>query len=449
MAKDNYFCLVFISKPNPMKRIIEPGIMHPRDQIIAVISRIYRNGMTTTSGGNISIIDDNEDIWVTPSAIDKGSLTPADIICVKKDGTITGRHKPSSEYPFHKAIYKSRPDIKAIIHAHPPALVSFSIVRRIPDTNVISQAKHICGPIGYAPYAVPGSELLGQKIAIEFNKGFHAVIMENHGAVVGGADLVDAYQRFETLEFCGRSILYGNMIGNVHYLKDSDIEQFEAQIPHLLPEQESVSYPSDEREKRAEICRIVHRALDQGMMISSYGTVSTRWKGNDFLITPTNVPRWNLTPSDIIQIKDGKREPGKIPSRSVFLHQEIYARFPKINSIILTQPPYLMSFGIARKNFDVRTIPESWIFLQDVPRLPFGSHFKGEQAVIDSISSGMPALIIENDSFIVTGDGLLQTFDRLEVAEFSAKSLVMASSMGELVPINDEQVEDLRKAFLS
>ena len=126
--------------------------IHPRDQITEIISRVYKRGMTTTSGGNISIMDDQGDIWVTPSAIDKGSLRASDIICVKQDGTIIGKHKPSSEFPFHKAIYESRPDIKSVIHAHPPALVSFSIVRQIPITNIISQAKHICGPIGYAKY---------------------------------------------------------------------------------------------------------------------------------------------------------------------------------------------------------------------------------------------------------------------------------------------------------
>ena len=105
-----------------------------------VISRIYRRGLTTTSGGNISVIDEQGDIWVTPSGIDKGSLTIDDIVCVKADGSIVGRHKPSSEFPFHKAIYAARPDVKAIIHAHPPALVSFSIVRQIPNTKIFLQA---------------------------------------------------------------------------------------------------------------------------------------------------------------------------------------------------------------------------------------------------------------------------------------------------------------------
>ena len=423
--------------------------MHPRDQIIMIIDKIYKGGLTTTSGGNISIIDDDGDVWVTPSAIDKGTLRATDIVCVKKDGTIEGRHKPSSEYPFHIAIYKCRPEITAVIHAHPPALVSFSIVRQIPDTNVIPQAKHVCGPIGYAPYALPGSNELGDVIADEFAKGVNAVIMENHGTVVGGADLSDAYQRFETMEFCARTLINGSTIGKPNYLTDEQIDAFENQIPRLLPEMKKVEHPSDERAIREMIQRIVLRACDQGMMISSYGTVSVRWKGDDFLITPTNVARWDIQLKDIVQIKDGKREPGKIPSRSTWLHQEIYKRFPHVNSIILTQTPYLMAYSVTGEKIDVRTIPESWIFLQDIPNVPFGSHFAGEETILNTLGENTPAVIINNDSVLVTGDKLLGTFDKLEVAEFSAKSLTMGASLGKLVPINQEQIEDLRKKFLS
>jgi L-fuculose-phosphate aldolase len=427
---------------------IHTGLMHPRDQIVAIISRIYERSLTTTSGGNISIIDDSGDIWVTPAAIDKGSLRASDIMLVKRDGTIEGKHKPSSEYPFHKAIYESRPDIRAIIHAHPPALVSFSIVRQTPNPNVISQAKHICGSIGYAAYEIPGSRELGQRIGAEFEKGYCAVIMENHGTVVGGTDINDAFRRFETFEFCARTIIYGQMIGEVKYLNDEQIQQFEAQTMNTLPEMERVEYPSDERLIRSEICRIVQRACRQGLMLSSYGTVSVRWRGNDFLITPTNVVRWNMDLADVVQIRDGRREPGKNPSRVTWLHQEIYNRFPHINSIILTQPPYLMAFGASHRPLDVRTIPESWIFLQDMPLMPYGIHFRGRTEILDQLSKkNNPALIIENDSVLVTGDQLLQTFDRLEVAEFSAQSLVLASSIGQLHPINQQQIEDLRKAF--
>ncbi|TKG97078.1 class II aldolase/adducin family protein [Puteibacter caeruleilacunae] len=428
---------------------LDVKLMHPRVQITKVISRIYKNGMTTTSGGNISILDENGDIWVTPSAIDKGTLTEKDIICVKKDGTIVGDHKPSSEFPFHKAIYEVRPDIKAVIHAHPPALVSYSIVREIPNTNIIPQAREICGAIGYAPYGMPGSEELGEKIAAEFDgKDNMAVIMENHGTVLGGSDLLDAYTRFETLEFCARTIINASAIGTPTYLNDEQINEFGKQIPHDIAHNESVAYPPEEREIRQNICSIVRRACDQGMMISSYGTVSVRWKDNDFLITPPNVARWDIMPEDIVQIKGGKAEPGKTPSRAFELHQKIYEQNPHINSIILTQPPHLMAYGTTGVKFDVRTIPESWIFLQDVPCVPFGTHFKGNDTIPELLSESVPAVLIANDSFIVTGDKLLQTFDRLEVAEFSAKSLVMGAPLGELKPINDEQIEDLRKNFL-
>jgi L-fuculose-phosphate aldolase len=414
-----------------------------------IINKIYKGGLTTTSGGNISIIDEKGDVWVTPSAIDKGTLRSSDMVCVKKDGTIEGRHKPSSEYPFHIAIYKSRPEIRAVIHAHPPALVSFSIVRQIPNTNVLPQAKNVCGPIGYAGYALPGSDELGKVIAREFKKGVNAVIMENHGTVVGGSDLNDAFQRFETMEFCARTLIFGNTIGKPNFLTDRQIDEFEDQIPRLLPEMEQVNFPSDERAIREQIRKIVLRACDQGLMISSYGTVSVRWRGNDFLITPTNVARWDIQLEDIVQIKDGKREPRKIPSRSTWLHQEIYKRFPYINSIILTQTPYLMAYSVTGVKIDVRTIPESWIFLQDIPNMPFGSHFAGKEAILETLSECTPAVIINNDSVLVTGDNLLGTFDKLEVAEFSAKSLTMGASLGKLVPINDKQVEDLRIKFLS
>jgi L-fuculose-phosphate aldolase len=207
-----------------------------------------------------------------------------------------------------------------------------------------------------------------------------------------------------------------------------------------------VTYPSDERAIRSEIVTIVRRACDQGLMISSYGTVSVRWRGNDFLITPTGVPRWDIEPHNIVQVKNGMVEAGKIPSRSVALHQAIYQTSPKINSIILTQPPHLMGFCTSGVKINVRTIPESWIFLKDIPTVQFAMQYEYNTEIAEMLKT-IPAILLANDSFIVTGDGLLQTFDRLEVAEFSAKSLIMAKAIGELSPISDEEVEDLRVAF--
>ena len=423
--------------------------MHPAEQIAIIIGRIYRSGMTTTSGGNLSIMDDNGDLWITPAGIDKGSLTPSDIMCVKADGTIVGPHRPSSEYPFHKAIYKMNPKARSVIHAHPPGLVTFSVVHKVPDTSIIPQARAVCGPVGFAEYALPGSELLGEKIVAEFkrNPEFKAVIMENHGVVLYGEDIADAYQRFETLELCARTILNAKTLGEPNYLTEEQINKHEMAVNTPFEHFMNVSHPSDERAIRTEICQIVRRACSQGLMCSSYGTASVRWKGNDFLITPSNVQRWDIDPEDIVQIKDGMVEAGKMDSRSVALHYEIYRRNPKVNSIILTQSPALMGFCVSGVKFDVRTIPESWIFLQDIPTFPFGSQYDEHLSDLAEEFRQRPFVMLENDSVVVTGDKLINTFDRLEVADFSARSLILAAPIGDLKPITDAEIEDLRVAF--
>ena len=423
-------------------------LMHPAEQLALIIGRIYRSGLTTTSGGNLSIMDDNGDMWITPAGIDKGSLTAKDIMCVKADGTIVGPHRPSSEYPFHRALYKIRPNLRSVIHAHPPGLVTFSIVHEVPNTNIIPQAKGACGPVGFAPYDVPGSEALGVKIAEEFKKNpeYKAVIMENHGVVLMGEDIADAYQRFETLELCARTIINARTLGEPTYLTDDQIGFHDNCLPTNFHHYMDVKYPSDERALRSEICKIVRRACDQKLMCSSYGTVSVRWRGDDFLITPPFVQRWDIDEEDIVQVRDGAVEAGKIPSRSVALHQEIYRRNPKVNAVILTQCPSLMGFCTTDAKFDVRTIPESWIFLQDVPKFPFGSQYNDIDKVADVFRT-RPCAMLANDSVVVCSDTLLNAFDRLEVAEFAAKSLILAGPVGKLHPITDAQVEDLRVAF--
>jgi L-fuculose-phosphate aldolase len=428
---------------------LDVNLMHPAEQISIIIGRIYRSGMTTTSGGNLSIMDDNGDMWITPAGIDKGSLTPADIVCVKADGTVEGLHRPSSEYPFHKAIYKMNPHAHSVIHAHPPGLVTFSMTKQVPDTSIIPQARAVCGPVGFAEYALPGSELLGKKIVAEFKKNpeYKAVIMENHGVVLFGEDIADAYQRFETLELCARTILNARTLGKPNYLTEEQILRHERAINTHFQHFMNVEHPSDERALRTEVCQIVRRACTQGLMCSSYGTASVRWRGNDFLITPSNVQRWDIDPNDIVQVKDGMVEAGKMASRSVALHYEIYRRNPKVNSIILTQSPSLMGFATTGIKFDVRTIPESWIFLQDIPTFPFGSQYDEHLDALADEFKSRPFVMLANDSVVVTGDKLINTFDRLEVADFSARSLVMAAPLGNLKPITDKEIEELRVAF--
>jgi L-fuculose-phosphate aldolase len=426
---------------------LDIATQHPREQITRIIRRIYKAGLTTTTGGNISYREENGDIWVTPSGIDKGSLEQKDIICVRKDGTIEGLHKPSSEFTFHKAIYEARPDIRAVIHAHAPALVSFSMVRKVPDTNVIPLARNICGPVGYAKYAISGGAKLGEVIAAEFSKGFKAVIMENHGVVLGGVDLKDVYVRFETLEFAARTIFNARSIGAPIFLKNEELDAMESQIPADLPEMESEEHPFDELAIRESISDLVRRACDQGLMIGSYGTVSVRWKKDDFLITPRNIPMWEMASEDVVQIREGKREAGKLPSRALQLHARIYKENPQVNSIIMAQPPHVMAFVVSDAELNVRIIPESLFFLRDIPKVDLGKQFDQVGTIASMFSPRNPAIIIRNDSIIVTGDKLMQTFDRLEIAEFTARSLIIGKTLGEWVPMTQEQIDELIDKF--
>ncbi len=141
-----------------------PPPQDPRQELAATINRVYRRGMTTSSGGNISIREAN-DIWITPAGRDKGTLGPEDIVCVRPDGSISGGGRPSSELPVHNRVYERCPAFRAVIHAHAPALVAFSICHSVPETAVLAGAFDLCGRVGYVPYELTGSDRLGQRVA--------------------------------------------------------------------------------------------------------------------------------------------------------------------------------------------------------------------------------------------------------------------------------------------
>ncbi|MBR5279448.1 MAG: class II aldolase/adducin family protein [Clostridia bacterium] len=423
------------------------GMLHPADQLVMLMERIYSYGMTTTSGGNLSILDDNGDIWITPGSVDKGSLTRNDIIQVKPDGTIIGIHKPSSEFPVHERIYRSRPDIRAILHAHPPALVAFSIVRKIPETRLIPNFAQICGSVSMAPYDVPGSQGLSKKIAAEFSKGHNVVMLENHGVFVGAEDLFRSFMAFETLEYCARLQIEAAKIGKIRVLSDKHVQISGEKQNVAMDEFLNKSVSSEERAARRDMCKLIHRAYDQQLFTSTQGTFSVRLSDGSFLITPYHKDRKYLEEEDLVRIKDGWKEAGKNPSRSVMLHQKIYEKHPDINSVIIAHAPNVMAFAVTDVDFDSRTIPESYIMLRDVKKIPFGSSFMQPDMVADIFDAMTPILLVDNDCVIVTGSSLINAFDKLEVLEYSAKAVVASKSLGEIVPITDGEVADLREAF--
>jgi L-fuculose-phosphate aldolase len=422
------------------------ALLHPRDQIVMLMARIYAYGMTTTSGGNLSLRDDEGGIWISPAGVDKANLTRDDIVCVRPDGTVEGRHRPSSEYPFHKAVYDVRPDARGIVHAHPTALVAFSIVRKLPDTRIIAQAREVCGTIGLAPYALPGSDQLGAVIADKFGEGCDSVVLENHGVVCCGDTLWEAFRRFETLDFCARLIGKASNLGRLQVLSD-DALMLAGQRKNLLPEYQPAFHTNHEKELRREMSDIIHRAYEQRIMTSTEGTLSARLAEDTFLITPYGVDRKYLDIEDLVVVEAGRRQRGKIPSRSVVLHRAIYRRHPDINSIVTAQGPNSMAFGVTDAPFNTRTIPESYVLLRDIPKIPFGDQYTREEGIAEAISAARPVVLIENDALLATGASILQAFDRLEVAEFTARSVISALPLGTLVPIDAPEITDLEDAF--
>ena len=419
--------------------------LHPRDELVETMARIYRYKMTTTSGGNLSILDANGDIWITPSRVDKGSLRASDIVSVHPDGTKSGLHPPSSEFPFHREIYRRRPDIKAIVHAHPGALVAFSICRKLPDTRVQTLAHTICGKIAYAPYACPGSEELGKNIADTFAAGADCVMLENHGVVIGGTDLHDAFQRFETLEFIAQTLVKAAALGDIQTLSGGDLR--ETLGPELVPLH--VSAPSNrEKELRTQICEFVHRAYRQRLLISTVGSFSARLENERFLITPRRRDRLHVEPGGLVVTTRTACESGKSPSRTALLHALIYERNPDVGAIINAQPVHASAFCMTSAELSTHTIPESYIVLNDAPKLPHACVVADAEKIAAQVSlAKRPVVLIENEGALILGKNVLDAFDRLEVLEATTEALFLSRALGPLVPMPASAIDELKRVF--
>ena len=426
---------------------MEFELLHPADQLVLIMNRIYQGGMTTTSGGNLSILDENGDIWITPSGIDKGTLSRHDMCCVKPDGTVLGPHKPSVELPFHATVYKRRPDLRAVLHAHPPALVAFSLARVLPDTRLVANAWRTLGKITMAAYAVPGSQQLGDNIASEFSDGYDIVVMENHGVVIGADSLFRAFMKFETLETTANLEIYAHTLGTPKALKETQVGLTETRDHLTMDEFVPHQHGPEECAARRDMITLIRRSYRQHLFVSTQGTYSVRLSDGSFIITPYGLDRAYMEEGDLVLIKNGMKEQGKIPSRSVKLHQKIYEQHPEISSVLGANPPHAMAFAVTDAAFDPRTIPESYIMLRQIEKVPFSAMYQKQDELAAMFSPKTPVLICENNQILVTGDNLLNAFDRLEVTEATAHSILAAKSIAPVVHITPEEVHDIDTAF--
>lgn len=422
--------------------------LHPRDELTVTLERIYRYKMTTTSGGNLSIMDDQGDVWITPARVDKGQLTAEDIVCVRKDGTVVGRHPPSSEFPFHKAIYETRPDIRSVVHAHPMALVAFSCAHKTPQTKSLPSAWNSNGEVGFAPYGIPGSQDLGAKIAAEFKKGYDSVVLENHGVCCGGIHLQDAFQRFESLELCAKAQIKAGMIGKAVELTDEQLRLQAASFVELEgfkydPEMMSIR----EKELRCDIARFVRRGYRQRLLTGATGTFSARIDEDSFLITPYPLDRYTIEPQDLVMVRKRKKQGNKSPSRALHAHQAIYNTRPEVQCVINAQPVNALAFSLCNQKIDTYTIPESYVFVGDVNVFPYEAIYQDFDLLTASLTLKNPAAVLSNNGVMMVGKDILSAFDQLEVLECSAEAIIDSQPIGGHVPMSRKIIDDLCREF--
>jgi L-fuculose-phosphate aldolase len=200
-----------------------------RKDIARFMRRLYDRGLTTASGGNISVTT-GQGILITPSALDKGLMKARQIAIISMEGqNFTPELKPSMETAMHLAIYKKRPDIKAIVHAHPPIATCFTAMHKEINCCLIAEARAVLGNPVRAPYALMGTKDLADSVANAAVSGKdhqypNIILLDNHGIVCLGNDLLSAFDRMEVLEAAARMTMISALMGAPKPLTDEQLK---------------------------------------------------------------------------------------------------------------------------------------------------------------------------------------------------------------------------------
>uniref|UniRef100_A0A7C2VGP9 Class II aldolase/adducin family protein n=1 Tax=Ignisphaera aggregans TaxID=334771 RepID=A0A7C2VGP9_9CREN len=181
-----------------------------KQDIVDVMSDLYRKNLVSAFSGNASIrIPGSDKVLITPSGIHKARLRKEDIVKIDMEGNIVeGMHRPSSEWRFHLAIYRKRPDIVAVVHAHNPMVLALEAVGVELDPSLLTESRYIIKGVAYVPLAEPGSEELAQNIARVLAPGINAMVLRRHGVVALGKTIYEAQAVAEVLEDLARVQLY-------------------------------------------------------------------------------------------------------------------------------------------------------------------------------------------------------------------------------------------------
>ena len=198
-----------------------------KKEICEIGRRIYDKGMVASNDGNISVkLNDNE-FLCTPTGVSKGFMTPEYICKVDKNGKVlqaNGKFKPSSEIKMHMRVYKERPDVNAVVHAHPMYATSFAIAG-IPLTQpIMPEAVITLGCVPIAEYGTPSTEEIPDAVS-KYLPYYDAVLLENHGALSYSDSLLAAYHKMESVEFYAQLLFLSKQLGGPKELSKDQVER--------------------------------------------------------------------------------------------------------------------------------------------------------------------------------------------------------------------------------
>jgi L-fuculose-phosphate aldolase len=221
---------------------------HKKD-IIEIGRRLYQKGFVASNDGNISTRIGATEILATTTGVSKGFLGPEDIILVDMRGNkIAGRGEPSSELKMHLLVYEKRPDVKAVVHAHPPVSTGFAVAGIPLAQCILPEVVVSLGAVPVAAYGTPSTYEVCDAIAPYVERS-EAFLLANHGVVTLGENAFQAYYRMETVEHFARILLTARLLGNVNVLSHEQVEKLmevrkKAGVRGKFPDCESCGYCS-------------------------------------------------------------------------------------------------------------------------------------------------------------------------------------------------------------
>jgi len=197
-----------------------------RKEILEAGKRLQQRFFVAANDGNISARLNGGRILITPTGVNKGDLDAQMLLTVDEQGNVlSGDLKPTSEMKMHLAVYGQRPDVEAIVHAHPPTTTGFATSRiRLDQDVILPEVVFGLGRIGFSEYGTPTTEQVPEAVSREI-ADCDAVLLANHGAMTVGASVMQAYYRMETLEMYARIRLVTIQLGGPAALSDPEIEE--------------------------------------------------------------------------------------------------------------------------------------------------------------------------------------------------------------------------------